>query len=137
MKVDFPHKILFGAVVFLMGSLPLFSQHKVKIEKKYSEIDYAAQIEGIYDGDIQFSTFCSSNGLTTKIGAKIITFDLYFCKAEEVPVHIIGNEIPDSICADIKNNCLFTDVFINNIKAMDIDGSVRNLNPVHYFIKPE
>jgi hypothetical protein len=136
MKADFQLKTLI-VVTTLLRSLPFYAQHEVKIEKRYGELDYAPQIAGIYDGEISFNKFCSATGITTKIGARIITFDLYYCKAQDTPVHIIGNEIPDTICAEIQNSCLYTDVFINNVKAMDIDGSVKNLSPIRFYIIKE
>ena len=133
MKVGFLHKVMPFAVP-LFWALPFLAQHKVKIEKNYGEMDYAPQINGVFDGDIPFNQFCDPSGLVTRVGASILTFDLFTCTTNDKPIHIIGNEIPDSICAELLNHCLYTDVFINNIKAMDIDGSVKNLSPVRYFL---
>jgi hypothetical protein len=126
-----------GRVALFFTALPLFSQKEIRIEKRYDEMDYAPQIQGIYNGEISFDKFCSAEGIVTRIGVQVLTFDLYYCQAQKEPVHIVGNEVPDSICANIKSYCLLTDVFISNIKAIDLDGSIKNLNPLHYFILPE
>ena len=136
MKVDSLHNLALMTAAFFW-SLSFFAQHQVKIEKQFGEMDYAPRIKGVYDGDISTDKLCSSEGITTRIGAKIITFDLLLCTDYENTIHVIGNEIPDSLCVTILDHCVYSDLFITNIKSMDIDGSIKNLNPLRFFILPE
>jgi hypothetical protein len=136
MKEGFLLSILL-LVAAIYWSLPFYAQREVKIEKQYGEMDYAPRIKNVFDGEISFDKLCSNEGITTRIGAKVITFDALLCTNYEKPIHIIGNEIPDSVCLSLFENCIFTDIFIINIKAMDLDGSIKNLNPLRFFIVPE
>lgn len=93
-------------------------------------MDFAPNILGYFDGDIPRNYFCSLEGIVNRKGLKIITFDIYFCQAYEKGVHVVGNTIPDTICVQVQRQCLYDYVTINNIKAVDEDGSIKNLSPL-------
>ena len=93
-------------------------------------MDYAPQIEGVFDGAINKEKLCSVNGLVTRKGIKILTFDIFYCAGPSFGVHIVGNLIPDTICAVLQSECLETEILFNNIKAIDEDGGIKNLSPM-------
>lgn len=116
---------------FLLSSLAWCqSENKVTLKKSYSEIDFAPNISGYYEGDIPCDYFCSPEGLVNRKGLKIITFDIYYCKASEKGVHVVGSSIPDSICVQVQRFCLYDYITINNVKSVDEDGSIKNLSPL-------
>lgn len=117
---------------FMLLTLSIKAQNekRVTLKKSYSEMDFAPNIEGYFEGDIPSNKFCSLKGLVIRRGLKIITFDIYYCNAPEAPVHVVGNVIPDSICAQVQHYCVNEFVTINNVKAVDEDGSIKNLSPL-------
>lgn len=122
--------------VFVLSSLILsmnvFTQvDEVKMKKSYGEMDFAPQIAGYFDGEIPVDKICDTRGLTTRRGLKIIVFDIdYHDGDENKKVHVVGNQIPDSICVYIRKYKIGNEIFFTNIKAVDLDGSIKNLSPL-------
>jgi hypothetical protein len=103
----------------------------VRIEKERMEIDFHPQIAGYFNGPIPQDVICDVRGLITNVGYKIITYDLlYFDGFTNIDIHIIGNTIPDTICAVLKSVGSNNEIFFTNIKAMDLDGRMLHLSPL-------
>lgn len=137
MKTEWWHST-FG-IVLLLFPIVMFAQapRTVQLKKEYGEMDFAPQIRGVFTGEIAEGLFCHPEGITTSVGMKIVSFQLFYCIGPEDGVRIAGNTIPDSICLQVRSHCEESDVFINQIKAVDLDGSVRNLNPMRLWIVPD
>lgn len=104
---------------------------EVKMKKNYGEMDFTPQIAGYFDGEIPVDKICDTRGLITRRGLKIIVFDIdYHDGDESKKVHVVGNQIPDSICVYIRKYKIGNEIFFTNIKAVDLDGSVKNLSPL-------
>lgn len=104
---------------------------EVQLKKDYGEMDFAPQIAGYFDGEIPVDKICDSRGLITRRGLKVIVFDIdYHDGDENKKVHVVGNQIPDSICVYIRMYKIGTEIFFTNIKAVDVDGSIKNLSPL-------
>lgn len=116
----------------LILSINVFTQvDEVKMKKSYGEMDFAPQIAGYFDGEIPVDKICDTRGLFTRRGLKIIVFDIDYHNGEEnKKVHVVGNQIPDSICVYIRKYKLGNEIFFTNIKAVDLDGSIKNLSPL-------
>ena len=117
---------------FLIFCANTYSQvDQIEIKKDYGEMDYAPQIAGYFDGEIPVDEICDTRGLFTRRGLKIIVFDIdYHDGDESKKVHIVGNQIPDSICVYIRKYKIGNEIFFTNIKAVDLDGSIKNLSPL-------
>jgi len=103
----------------------------VRIEKGWTEMDFHPQIAGYFNGNIESDIICDVRGLTTNVGYKIITYDLlYFDGMVNRETHVVGNTIPDSICAVFQSYGKNNEIFFTNIKAMDLDGRVIHLTPL-------
>ncbi|MCC5923323.1 MAG: hypothetical protein JJT77_06030, partial [Crocinitomicaceae bacterium] len=122
--------ILFPAITYAQ------EPRSVQLKKDYGEMDFAPQIVGVFSGELAEDLFCHPEGITTSIGIKIVSFQLFYCLGPDEGVRIAGNTIPDSICLQVRSHCEQSDVFINQIKAVDLDGSLRNLNPMRLWIVP-
>jgi len=122
--------------VFVLSTLLLcanaFTQvDEIKMKKSYGEMDYAPQIAGYFDGEIPVNKICDTRGLFTRRGLKIIVFDIdYHDGDESKKVHVVGNQIPDSVCVYIRKYKVGSEIFFTNIKAVDLDGSIKNLSPL-------
>lgn len=104
---------------------------EIKIKKEYGEMDFAPQIAGYFDGEIPVYKICDARGLITNRGLKIIVFDIdYHDGDENKKVHVTGNQIPDSICVYVRKYKIGSEIFFTNIKAVDLDGSIKNLSPL-------
>jgi hypothetical protein len=104
---------------------------EVKMKKSYGEMDFAPQIAGYFDGEIPVDKICDTRGLITRRGLKIIVFDIDYHDGDEIKkVHVAGNQIPDSICVYIQKYKIGSEIFFTNIKAVDLNGSVKNLSPL-------
>jgi hypothetical protein len=117
---------------FLIPFATVFVQvDEIKIERSYGEMDYAPQIAGYFDGEIPIDQFCDTRGVFTGRGLKIVVFDVdYYDGEQDKKVHIVGNQIPDSICLYIRKYRIGSEVYFTNIKAVDLDGSIKNLTPL-------
>jgi hypothetical protein len=122
---------VFKLSVFIFSTYSYAQVDEVKIKKSYGEMDFAPQIAGYFDGDIPIDAFCDTRGLVTRRGLKIIVFDIDYHDGDESQnVHVSGNQIPDSICVYIRKYKIGNEIFFTNIKAVDLDGSVKNLSPL-------
>lgn len=124
---------LLSFLVIIAVSSFLHSQEPriVRIEKEWKEMDFHPQIAGYFNGPIPQDVICDVRGLTTKVGYKIITYDiLYFDGLTNRDIHIVGNTIPDTICAILQSFGSNNEIFFTNIKAMDLDGRMLHLSPL-------
>lgn len=104
---------------------------QVRIEKEYSEMDFAPQIAGYFNGEIPVNKICDVRGIFTNRGIKVIVFDLELNDIDRnEPIHIVGNQIPDSICSDLLSARIEHVLHFTNIKAIDLDGSMKHLSPM-------
>lgn len=117
---------------FLMFCTNAYVQvDEIKIKKSYGEMDYAPQIAGYFDGEIPVDKICDTRGLFTTRGLKIIVFDIdYHDGDESKKIHVVGNQIPDSVCVYIRKYKIGSEIFFTNIKAVDLDGGIKNLSPL-------
>ena len=119
--------VIIAVSYFLHGQEPRI----VRIEKERKEIDFHPQIAGYFNGPIPQDVICDVRGLITNVGYKIITYDLlYFDGFTNIDIHIIGNTIPDTICAVLKSFGRNNEIFFTNIRAMDLDGRIMHLTPL-------
>jgi hypothetical protein len=119
--------VILAVSYFLHGQEP----RVVRMEKEWKEIDFHPQIAGYFNGAIPQDVICDVRGLITNVGYKIITYDLlYFNGLTNIDIHIIGNTIPDTICAVLKSFGSNNEIFFTNIKAMDLDGRIMHLSPL-------
>ena len=124
---------LLSFLVIIAVSSFLHSQEPriVRMEKEWSEMDFHPQIAGFFNGLIPKDVICDVRGLITNVGYRIITYDLlYFDGRTHIETHIVGNTIPDTICAVFQSFGSNTEIFFTNIKAMDLDGRVLHLSPL-------
>lgn len=117
---------------FLMPFSTTLSQvDEIKIRKSYGEMDFAPQIAGYFDGEIPIDKLCDTRGIFTKRGLEIVVFDIdYFDGQKDNLVHVVGNQIPDSVCMYVAKYRIGREIFFTNIKAVDLDGSIKNLTPL-------
>lgn len=129
MKIGFLLSFLVNiAVTFFLHSQ---EPRIVRITKEWKEIDFHPQIASYFNGPIPRDVICDVRGLSTNVGYKIITYDLlYFDGLTNIDIHIIGNTIPDTICAVLKSFGSNNEIFFTNIKAMDLDGRMLHLSPL-------
>ena len=128
---DYSMKNVF-VLSLIMSCTNVFAQvDEVKMKKSYGEMDFAPQIAGYFDGEIPADKICDTRGLITRRGLKIIVFDIdYHDGDENKKVHVAGNQIPDTICVYIRKYKIGNEIFFTNIKAVDLDGSIKNLSPL-------
>jgi hypothetical protein len=124
-------KIVF-VLSILMFYMNGFAQvDEIKMKKSYGEMDFAPQIAGYFDGEIPVDKICDTRGIYTRRGLKVIVFDIDYHDGEEnKKVHVVGNQIPDSVCVYIRKYKVGNEIFFTNIKAVDLDGSIKNLSPL-------
>lgn len=130
MKIVSLHSLICISFICLVGLVHSQSPKVVKLQKPLNEMDYAPQIQGVYTGEIGSYAICHPEGIITSIGWRILTYDVEYCSYPNQPVHVVGNQLPDSICVQLNSNCVNTDVWFNNIKAIDDEGKVRFLSPM-------
>lgn len=117
--------------IFLFAVCSFSQVDEIRIERSYGEMDFAPQIAGYFDGEIPINEICDTRGIFTRRGLKIIVFDIDFHDGEKnKKVHVVGNQIPDSICLYIRKFGQDSEIYFTNIKAIDIDGSIKNLSPL-------
>lgn len=93
---------------------------KITLKKEYKESDYFPSIEGYFQGEIPMLKLGSLDGLITKIGWEIKSFDIDFITGRDYEVfHINSNKIPDSLIIKISNSSIGQLVFFTNITAYD------------------
>jgi hypothetical protein len=94
-------------------------------------MDFHPQIAGYFNGRVPQDVICDVRGLTTNVGYRIITYDmLYFDGMKNREVHIVGNTIPDSLCAILQSFGSNNEIFFTKIKAMDLEGRIMHLSPM-------
>ena len=130
MRIVLQHSLISICFIYWTGLVFSQSPKVVKLEKPHNEMDYAPQIQGIFTGAIKSALICHPEGIILGVGWKILTYDIEFCAYPNNPIHIVGSQIPDSICVQLNSNCVNTDVWFNNIKAIDDEGKVRFLSPM-------
>lgn len=124
-------KSVFVLSLILLHTNTFTQVDEVKMKKSYGEMDFAPQIAGYFDGDIPVDKICDTRGLFTRRGLKIIIFEIdYHDGDESKKVHVVGNQIPDSVCMYIRKYKIGSEIFFTNIKAVDLDGSIKNLSPL-------
>lgn len=105
---------------------------QVHIQKEWSEMDFAPQIAGYFDGDIPLDEICDTRGIFITRGLKIISFRLELETLDyDSIVRINGNRIPDTICATIHRQGPNRHYYFTRICAVDLNGSIKHLNPMH------
>lgn len=105
---------------------------QVHIQKGWSEMDFAPCIAGHFDGEIPLNEICDARGLYNERGLEIVSFKLELETFEyDTIVRIAGNQIPDTICALIHRQGSGRHYYFTNIVAVDLDGSIKHLNPLH------
>ncbi len=105
---------------------------QVRIQKEWGEMDFAPQIAGYFDGNIPIDKICDTRGLFISRGLKIISFRLELeTSSYDTIVRIAGNQIPDTICATIQREGPGRHYYFTRICAVDLDGSIKHLNPLH------
>jgi hypothetical protein len=136
MKAEWWLKIIVFISILFPAILCAQERRAVQLKKEYGEMDFAPQIRGVFTGELAEDLFCHPEGITTNVGIKIVSFQLFYCAGPEEGVRIAGNTIPDSICIQVRSHCEGSDVFINQIKAVDLNGGIRHLNPMRLWISP-
>lgn len=105
---------------------------QVHIQKEWTEIDFAPQIAGYYNGQIPIDQICDAAGLINTRGLEIVSFQFELETYEyDTLLRISGNQLPDTICAMILRNGPGFDYYFTNILAVDLDGSIKHLSPLH------
>ncbi|MDG0974585.1 MAG: hypothetical protein P8O07_10550 [Crocinitomicaceae bacterium] len=119
---------------FVFALIPMVCSQNprvVRIEKEWTEMDFHPQIVGYFNGRIPAEVICDVQGLTTNVGYRILTYDVvYFDGKLTVEAHVVGNAIPDTICAIFQSFGSNSEIFFTNIKAMDLDGRITHLSPL-------
>ena len=119
---------------FVLALIPIVCSQNlrvVRIEKEWTEMDFHPQIAGYFNGRIPAEMICDIQGLTTNVGYRILTYDvIYFDGKSTVEAHVVGNTIPDSICATFQFYGSNSEIFFTHIKAMDLDGRIMHLSPL-------
>ncbi|MDX1652914.1 MAG: hypothetical protein R3277_10510 [Brumimicrobium sp.] len=124
-------KIVCGLSAVMIAISVIAQVDEIKLEREFNEMDYSPQIAGYFHGDIPEDKVCDVRGLFTGRGLRIVVFDLeYYDGREEVKIHVVGNQIPDSVCMIIKTLSIENELFFTGIKAVDLDGSIKNLPPM-------
>jgi hypothetical protein len=124
MKAQKLFKIL---VVFMIQFS--FSQdvEKISLKKEISESDYYPNIENYFQGKIPFSKLASVNGIQTRVGWEIKSFDINFITGRDYELFSINsNRIPDTLLVKIHQYSLDQFIFFTNIEARDTSNT-RNI----------
>ena len=119
--------------LFLFWQVGSFGQvDQVRIQKEWSEMDFAPCIAGYHDGEIPIDRICDARGLFTKRGLTIVSFTLEIETLEyDTLLTVAGNDIPDTICAMIQREGEAKHYYFTRIRAVDLDGSLKHLSPMH------
>jgi hypothetical protein len=119
--------------LFLFWQGSSFGQvDQVRIQKEWGEMDFAPCIAGYHDGEIPIDRICDARGLYTKRGLNIVSFTLEIqTAAYDTLLRVAGNDIPDTICALIQREGLRKHYYFTRIRAVDLDGSIKHLSPMH------
>lgn len=105
---------------------------QVHIQKEWNEMDFVPRIAGYVDGEIPIDKICDSRGIYIDRGLKITSFKLELQTGRyDTIIRINGNQIPDTICAIIQRQGLGRDYYFTRICAIDKDGSLKHLSPLH------
>jgi hypothetical protein len=105
---------------------------QVRIQKKWSEMDFAPCIAGYHDGEIPIDRICDARGLYTKRGLNIVSFSIEIETVEyDTLLTVAGHNIPDTICALIQREGAKKHYYFTRIRAVDLDGSIKHLSPMH------
>jgi hypothetical protein len=113
-------------IINLLILQSVFSQTETIQLKKDKEITFFPSIAGYFEGPINYSLICDSEGIKCPHGFKIDRFNLNY---GDKKVSINGNTIPDSICIQLGSFYLGEMIFFTNITA------VNNLNE-RIFLSP-
>ncbi|MES2587682.1 MAG: hypothetical protein V4622_01805 [Bacteroidota bacterium] len=117
--------------LFLLYCGRFFSQeiNTIHLEKKRNERDYYPQIEGYFLGEIPILKLGSLDGLTTKVGWKIISFEMDYAAGRDYKnQRIFSNVIPDSIIIEITQSAMNEQIFFTKIMAKDELNVLHLLN---------
>jgi hypothetical protein len=106
----------------LLSFSKLFSQEieKIKLVKEYNESDFYPHIEGYFDGRIPVLKLGSLEGIQTKSGLRISSFEISFITGRDYEsFKIKSNQIPDTVFTKIIRSSLDERIFFTNIEAYD------------------
>jgi hypothetical protein len=108
-----------------------FSQEiqSISLSKEIKETDFYPQIEGVFEGRISIGTLGSPNGITTKIGWEIKSFEVSFFSGRDYETfHINSHVLPDSIMKKIISSSKGLQLFLTKIEAFDRTNTRHILN---------
>lgn len=112
----------FLSFALLFSGSNVFSQEieKIKLVKEYNESDFYPNIEGYFDGRIPVLKLGSLEGIQTKSGLRISSFEISFITGREYETFKIkSHQIPDTIFTKIIRSSLDQRIFFTNIEAYD------------------
>ena len=90
------------------------------VKKRFTEVDFFPQIEGVFNGEIDIVKLGSSNGIVTNAGWKIVSFRISYPLGRDYKeVDVQSNVLPEEIVKEIVKGALKEQVFITNIFAVD------------------
>ncbi len=118
-------------LLLFMFSVNVFSQEikTIRLEKTYNERDYYPQIEGFFQGKIPIFKLGSLDGLTTKAGWEIVSFEMDYAAGRDYKnQRIFSNVIPDSIIVEITQSAMNEEIFFTKIMAKDEENVIHLLN---------
>jgi hypothetical protein len=105
---------------FISGNFYAQKIESIQLKKTTVESDYYPQIEGFFQGEIPIIKLGSLDGFITKIGWKILSFEMNYISGRDYKTQrIYSNVIPDSIIVDISQNSMNEQIFFSKIMAID------------------
>ena len=109
----------------------LFSKiEHVKIKKENSTV-FFANIAGYFEGEMNYTLICDSDGLRCSPDYVIDEFKITY---GEKSFMIYGHTIPDSICSDIGLCCIQGIIFFTNITAVNEFNEKIIVNPLNLIL---
>ncbi len=101
-------------IISLLTYFNLHSQTETVKLKKEKEISFFPSIAGYFEGEINYSLICDSEGIKCPHGFTIDEFTLNY---GDQKIQIFDNKVPDSICLKLGVCCIGEMIFFTNITA--------------------
>ena len=121
-------------ILLILSFLPLLSFGQTDTIRLVKSYNYHPIIANQQLGPIAYWKLCDSAGIHTRENCSILSFDMgYIGKSGFTETHIIGNNIPDSICTEIGAWGVNNMVFFTNIRAiLDDSYKIIQLTPMNF-----
>ena len=113
-------------IISILSYFNLYSQTESIKLKKENEISFFPSIAGYFDGEINYTLICDSEGIKCPNGFIIDQFSLSF---GDQKIIIYDNKIPNSICAKLGSCCIGDILFFTNITAKNSLNETIFLSP--------